>query len=61
MECPIFRRDEGHLQETTNPRIHPIPQLKVKRRKQFLLKHMKCPICGRDERLITRYEKGDEI
>jgi len=37
------------LEETTNPRTHPFPQLKLKRRKKFLLKHMKCPIFGRHE------------
>jgi hypothetical protein len=35
MKCPIFRRDEGHLEETTNPITHPLPHLKLKRRKKI--------------------------
>ncbi len=62
MECPIFRRDEGHLEETTNPRTHPLPHLKLKRRKKkILLKHMECPIFERIEGLTTKSKKGDEI
>jgi hypothetical protein len=50
LECPIFGRDEDHLEETTNCKIQPTQKKNTKTQKQkgrgknSYSKHMECPI-----------------